>query len=91
MLLHGQAGVGKTAVAAEFGSWYQRTGGVHGPVLHTPLRQHPTPAALADQLAATFAADLAARGLSWDQLPQGQRGPVIRADHAPAAAALDLG
>ena len=76
VLLHGEAGVGKTAVAAEFGRWYQRTGGVHGPVLYTRLSQHPTPAALAAQLAAAFATDLAAHGLSWDQLPERQRGHV---------------
>ena len=73
VLLHGQAGSGKTAAAAEFGRWYQRTGGVHGPVLYTSLRQHPTLAALAGELAAAFTADLAAQGLSWDQLPDGQR------------------
>ena len=44
----------KTAAAAEFGRWYQRTGGVHGPVLYTSLRQHPTLAALAGQLAAAI-------------------------------------
>ena len=76
VLLHGQTGRGKTAVAAEFGRWYQRTGGVHGPVLYTSLRQHPTLADLAGQLAAAFTADLAALGLSWDQLPGGQRRQV---------------
>ena len=76
VLLHGEAGSGKTAVAAEFGRWYQRTGGVHGPVLYTSLSQHPTLAALAGELAAAFTADLAAQGLSWDQLPDGQRRQV---------------
>ena len=78
VLLHGEAGAGKTAVSAEFGRWYQRTGGVPGPVLYTTLRQHPSPADLGGRLAAAFAADLAARGLSWDQLPDSQHGPVIR-------------
>lgn len=72
VLLHGQAGSGKTAVAAEFGRWYQRTGGMRGPVLYTSLGQYPTPAGLADQLAAALTTDLAAQGVCWDQLPDGQ-------------------
>lgn len=76
VLLHGETGSGKTAAAAEFGRWYQRTGGMPGPVLYTSLGQHPTLAALAAQLAAAFTADLAAQGLSWDQLPDGQRRQV---------------
>ena len=52
VLLHGEAGLGKTAVSAEFGRWYQRTGGVPGPVLYTTLRQHPSPADLSGRLAA---------------------------------------
>ncbi len=46
VLLHGEAGSGKTAVAAEFGRWYRRTGGVPGPVRYTSLREHGTDAAL---------------------------------------------
>ena len=76
VLLHGEAGSGKTAAAAEFSRWYQRTGGVHGPVLYASLSQCPTLAGLAGQLAAAFTADLAALGLSWDQLPDGQRRQV---------------
>jgi hypothetical protein len=76
VLLHGQAGGGKTAVAAEFGRWYQRTGGMRGPVLYTSLGQHPTLAGLASQLAGAFTADLAAQGVCWDQLPDGQRRQV---------------
>jgi hypothetical protein len=76
VLLHGQAGSGKTAVAAEFGRWYQRTGGVPGPVLYTPLSQHTTLGVLSDELAGVFAADLAAHGLSWEQLPERRRGYV---------------
>jgi hypothetical protein len=77
VLLHGEAGIGKTAVAAEFGRWYQRTGGVRGPVLYTSLGQLPTLATLAGELAAAFAVDLAALGLSWGQLPDGQRRQVV--------------
>jgi hypothetical protein len=76
VLLHGEPGIGKTAAAAEFGRWYQRTGGVPGPVLYTSLRQHPTMAAVGGQLAAAFAAELAAQGLDWSELPDDQRGTV---------------
>jgi hypothetical protein len=73
VLLHGEAGCGKTAAAAEFGRWYQPTGGVPGPVLYTSLSQQPTVAALAEQLAEVFAADLAAQGLDWHTVPEQQR------------------
>jgi hypothetical protein len=76
VLLHGEAGSGKTMVAAEFGRWYRRTGGVPSPILYTALGQHPTPDALTSQLAAAFAADLAAHGLSWNQVTEAQRGHV---------------
>jgi hypothetical protein len=76
VLLHGQAGAGKTAVAAEFGRWYQRTGGVAGPVVYTLLGQHATLDVLAGELAAAFAVDLAASGQVWEQLTERQRGDV---------------
>ena len=73
VLLHGEAGSGKTAAAAEFGRWYQRTGGIHGPVLYTSFRHDVTMAALAGQLASAFAADLTARHLAWEGLTDEQR------------------
>ncbi len=54
VLLHGQAGIGKTATAAEFARWYTLTSGIQGPAIYTPLTQHPTAAALATQLTAAL-------------------------------------
>ena len=39
VLLYGQAGVGKTAVAREFAEWYWRTDGITGPAVCTPLNK----------------------------------------------------
>ena len=91
VLLHGEAGVGKTATAAEFGRWYQRTGGVHGPVLYTSLSQHATMTALTGQLAAAFA-----RGPNRPRSVLGpDPGTAARqgggAAHAATAAVVDLG
>jgi hypothetical protein len=49
-LIHGEAGIGKTATAAEFGRWYLRTGGVSGPVVYSSVARYATPAALAAAL-----------------------------------------
>jgi CHAT domain-containing protein/AAA ATPase-like protein len=59
VLLHGPAGIGKTTTAAEFARWYILTGGIQGPAIYTSLSQHPTVAALAAQLTAALAGDLA--------------------------------
>ena len=77
VLLHGEAGIGKTAVAAEFGRWYRRTSGPGGPVLYTELGGRLGSSDLADQLAVAFAASLAATGLAWEQTPAGQRWDVV--------------
>ena len=50
VLIHGEAGIGKTATAAEFGRWYLRTGGVSGPVVYASVARYATPAALAAAL-----------------------------------------
>lgn len=59
VLLHGEAGLGKTATATEFARWYRQTGGVLGPVIYTSLSDQATVAALAAQLTAALAAHLA--------------------------------
>ena len=60
VLLHGRAGLGKTAIAAEFARWYRQTGGVPGPVIYTSLSGQATVAVLAAQLTAALAGRLAA-------------------------------
>ena len=42
VLLHGEAGIGKTATATEFARWYTLTSGIQGPAIYTSLSQHPT-------------------------------------------------
>jgi tetratricopeptide (TPR) repeat protein len=73
-LLHGFAGAGKSATAAEFARWYQVTGGLdhpdhpergRGPVLWSSFEHHLT----ADRVIGTagdyFAALLEANGIAW--------------------------
>lgn len=60
VLLHGEAGIGKTATAAEFARWYTRTGGACPPVGYSSLTQHTTMTGLATSLAALLAEDPAA-------------------------------
>jgi CHAT domain len=60
VLLNGEAGIGKTATAAEFARWYLLTGGVPGPVIYTSLSEHADVAALAAQLITALAEDPAA-------------------------------
>ncbi|MGA2827533.1 MAG: CHAT domain-containing protein [Streptosporangiaceae bacterium] len=57
VLLHGEAGIGKTATAAEFARWYLLTSGVQGPVVYTSLSWHATVAELAAQLTTALAKD----------------------------------
>jgi hypothetical protein len=57
VLLHGEAGIGKTATAAEFARWYARTGGARPPAVYTSLAQHATMTGLATALAALLAAN----------------------------------
>ena len=69
VLLHGEAGIGKTTTAAEFARWYTRTGGASPPVIYTSLTQHATMTGLATSLAALLAGGPApALAASWDGL-----------------------
>lgn len=52
VLLHGEAGIGKTTTAAEFARWYTLTGGAQPPVIYTSLAEHTTMTGLATSLAA---------------------------------------
>ena len=55
VLLHGEAGIGKTATAAEFARWYTRTGGACPPAVYISLTGHATMTGLVTALAALLA------------------------------------
>jgi CHAT domain len=55
VLLYGEAGIGKTATAAEFARWYRLTGGVAGPVIYTSVGREATAAVLSAQLTTALA------------------------------------
>ncbi len=76
VLLHGYAGSGKTAAAAEFARWYALTGGLKGPVLFTSF-EHPRslPRAL-DLLDQVFGGTLDRAGIDWLVLSDTQRREV---------------
>jgi tetratricopeptide (TPR) repeat protein len=65
VLLNGFAGSGKTATAAEFASWYSRTGGVEGPVLFTSFEQHRPLARVLDTFEQVFRASLERNNIHW--------------------------
>lgn len=73
VLLHAYAGSGKTTTAAEFARWYQKTGGVDGPVLFTSFERYlPLPRAL-DLLGQVFSPYLKRGGVHWLALDDTQR------------------
>ena len=81
VLLHGEAGIGKTTTAAEFARWYTRTGGAASPVVCTSLTQRATMTGLATSLAALFAEKLAAA-------PTPSMGDLAGAQHLQAISRL---
>jgi tetratricopeptide (TPR) repeat protein len=72
-LLHGYAGSGKTATAAEFARWYALTGGVQGPVFFMSFGQHLPLPRLLDRLGAAFERGLEAQGIHWISLSDEER------------------
>lgn len=54
VLLHGYAGSGKTAMAAEFARWYAATGGIDGPLLFTSFGRHRPLARVLDKIGDAF-------------------------------------
>lgn len=73
VLLHGYAGTGKTATAAEFARWYKLTGGLEGPVLFTSFEHYtPLPRVL-DRLGEVFGAALENSDVNWLALEERQR------------------
>lgn len=73
-LLEAFAGAGKSATAAEFGRWYQETGGLyhpavgHGPVLWSSFEHHLPLDRLLDTVGERFAGLLEASGIPWQAI-----------------------
>jgi hypothetical protein len=79
VLLSGYAGSGKTTTAVEFARWYQRTGGVHGPVLFTSFERYSSLSHMLDQVGQVLQAELDSEGIDWMQLADSQRpGAALR-------------
>ncbi|MDY3555986.1 CHAT domain-containing protein [Gemmata sp. JC717] len=76
VLLHGNAGSGKTATASEFARWYSQTGGVDGPVLFTTFEQYRPLSRVLDQLGQVFQAALERSGIRWPALSNTDRRAV---------------
>jgi tetratricopeptide (TPR) repeat protein len=76
VLLHGYAGSGKTATAAEFARWYALTGGVAGPVLFTSFERPRPLARVLDDLEPFFGKILEAQGFQWLALTDADRRDV---------------
>ena len=73
VLLESEAGMGKTATAGQFASWYTLTEGFDGPVLVTSFDHHKTLAAVLDQLAVVFREALESADYRWVSLPPEER------------------
>lgn len=65
VLLQSYAGSGKTTTAAEFARWYQKTGGVDGPVLFTSFDRYLPLPSLLDTFAQVFETELQQAGVHW--------------------------
>jgi tetratricopeptide (TPR) repeat protein len=82
VLLHGEAGSGKTTTAMAFASWYKSSGGLRvdgggeGAVLFSVLDEHTTPLRLLDELGETFRSVLESAGVHWMQLDEPYRHEV---------------
>jgi len=76
-LLHGMAGVGKSAVAAVFASWYRATGGVEGPVFHTPLSERTSFAGVLNDCAVHFKEWIRSEGIDWHSAGDDQREQLV--------------
>jgi hypothetical protein len=73
VLLHGDAGIGKSSAAAEFARWYATTGGVDGPVLWTSFERRLALSEVLDPLARCFERDLEQAGVQWVALAEEDR------------------
>ena len=77
VLLEGDPGQGKTALAAEFARWYTRTGGNDGPVMYTSFDHRISLASVLDQLARVFHSALEESGHDWNRVDPEERLEVI--------------
>ena len=83
VLLHGTAGSGKTATAAEFARWYLDTGGLVGPwpgitpVLFSNLETCAPVARMLDLFGDAFRAPLNASDVDWQALDHAERRRVM--------------
>jgi hypothetical protein len=68
VLLHGCAGAGKTAAAADFARWYTTTGGIDGPVLFDTFEQYWPLARVLDRIGEAFPFACASDGKPWKAL-----------------------
>ena len=76
VLLHGEAGSGKTSTAAEFARWYMKTGGVTGPVLCTSFERSLNLAQVLDRIGQVFRPAVEKSGVNWLALNDAQRREV---------------
>ena len=71
VLLHGFAGSGKTATAAEFARWYALTGGLEGgPVLFTSFEHHRPLSRVLDEIGRVFGDALERGGTNWSAITE---------------------
>jgi len=75
-LIRGEAGLGKSALAAEYARWSVSTGALDGPVIYSPFAEHRCLVSLLDQLATVFAEPLRANGYDWDRMAGAEREDV---------------
>jgi tetratricopeptide (TPR) repeat protein len=77
VLLHGYAGSGKTATAAEFARWYALTGGLQGgPLLFISFERHKPLARVLDDFGQAFESSLQQIGVPWLGLDDEKRRQV---------------
>ena len=77
VLLEGNPGQGKTAIATEFADWFTRTGGNDGPVMYTSFDHRIALDSVLDQLARVFHAALEETGHDWNRVETEERQEVI--------------
>jgi len=77
VLLHGNAGSGKTSTAVEFARWYSLTGGIEGPVLFTSFERYQPLERVLYEVGQAFEQTLEDGGISWFGLSAEMRRHLI--------------